>query len=100
MPRNGRVEVRKLEGGKGLKEEDKGKIVELVEEIRDENLEELEIEDRFVVIDEGIEISKEEKAFLNLGLKFRLTSGLDKHQAEVNVEKWCVKNRWTLAGKE
>ena len=29
-----------------------------------------------------------------------MTSGVNLHKAEVEVEKWCVKNRWTLREKE
>ena len=48
------------------------KLVEVVEETRDDKLEVAEMEDRFFVVNEEIKLTKEEKSFLNLGLKFRL----------------------------
>ena len=49
---------------------------------------------------EGVEFLEEERRFLNLGLKFRMMSGVDLHKPEVEVEKWCVKTRWTLKAVE
>ena len=47
-------------------------------ETTDEKLKEFVEEDteEYFIVDEDVEITKEEKKFLSLGLKFRMTSGL------------------------
>ena len=49
-----------------------------------------------MVVDDDVTVSKEEEEFLNLGMKFRMVNKMDLHKAEVEIEKWTVKNRWTL----
>ena len=89
-------------GNKKLTPDENQKLVEVIKEFHGRELRataERE-ENKFLIVDEDIEVTEEKRKFLNLGLKFRMTSGVNLHRAEVEVEKWCVKNRWTLQEKE